>query len=358
MAALMTNLISNVTAPVNYMLMEGLLKAARANMPYFNGSLPGELMENKGAYSVRYERIENLAAATTALGEPTGNATFFNGRDAVNPTVTRVDANMAKYGNVINLTEEVDLVQVNARAMRFMDTLGENAGRSLNMLQQSAIIAGATNKRYAGGVASDSLAVTAISANDIKYIVNQLNRNDAMLVHPLGDGSVNIGTSPIRSSYFGTCHPDVEEDIRSISGFIPVEQYAGYSSIFPGEFGTLGGVRWCVSTLASVTSAAGTTSVVGFRGAGTTTNDVYSCLIYGREAIGSVGLGENHAKEIYQGGDKIPAVQLISHAPGSSGVADPLNEVGSLGWKAFHAGVVLNTSWVYELRVLSADIGA
>ena len=76
------------------------------------------------------------------------------------------------------------------------------------------------------------------------------------------------------------------------------------------------------------------------------------------EAAGSVGLGENHAKEIYQGFDRIPAVQLIQHAPGSSGVADPLNEVGSLGWKAFHAGVVLNTNWILELRVLSADIGA
>ena len=356
MAALITNLISNVTAPVNYMLMEGLLKSARANMPYFNGALQGELMENKGAYSVRYERIENLAAATTALGEPTGNATFFNGRSAVNPTVTRVDAAMAKYGNVITLTEEVDLVQVNARAMRFMDTLGENAGRSLNTLQQTALIAGATNKRYAGGVASDSLAVTAISAADIKYVVNQLNRNDAIIFNPLSDGGLNIGTAPVRDSYFGTCHPDVEEDIRSITGFQAVESYAAFTPTYPGEFGHLNGVRWCRSTLASVTSAAGTTSVAGFRGAATTTNDVYSCLIYGKEAMGSVGLGENHAKEIYQGGDRIPAVQLISHAPGSSGVADPLNEVGSLGWKAFHAGVVLNANWIYELRVLSADL--
>jgi len=356
MAALITNLVTNVTAPVNFYLMQGLLKAAKANMPYFNGSLPGELMENSGAYSVRYERIENLAASTTALGEPTGNATFFNGRDAVNPTVTRVDANMAKYGNVITLTEEVDLVQVNARAMRFMDTLGENAGRSLNILQQTAIRSGATSKRYAGGVASDAVAVTAIAAADIKYVVNQLNRNDAMLVHPLGDGSTNIGTSPIRSSYFGTCHPDVEEDIRLISGFIPVEQYAGYSSIFPGEFGAVNGVRWCVSTLADVETSAGTTSANGMRGAGTSTNDVYSCLIYGREAMGSVGLGETMTKEIYQGGDRISAVELISHAPGTSGVGDPLNEVGSLGWKAFHAGVVLNTAWIYELRVLSADI--
>ena len=356
MAALITNLITNVTAPVNFYLMQGLLKAARANMPYFNGSLPGELMENKGAYSVRYERIENLTAATTALGEPTGNATFFNGRDAVNPTVTRIDANMAKYGNVITLTEEVDLVQVNARAMRFMDTLGENAGRSLNLLQQTAIRTGATTKRYAGGVASDAVAITVITAADIRYVVNSLNREDAMRFDGLSDGSTNIGSSPIRSSYFGTCHPDVEEDLRQITGFTPVEDYASHTSIYPGEFGTLGGVRWCVSTLAQVTSAAGTTSVNAMRGAGTSTNDVYSCLIYGKEAMGSVGLGETMTKEIYQGGDTIPAVQLISHSPGSSGVADPLNEVGSLGWKAFHAGVVLNANWIVEVRVLSADI--
>ena len=356
MAALITNLVTNVTAPVNFYLMQGLLKSARANMPYFNGSLPGELMENKGAYSVRYERIENLTAAVTALGEPTGNATFFNGRDAVNPTVTRIDANMAKYGNVITLTEEVDLVQVNARAMRFMDTLGENAGRSLNLLQQTAIRTGATTKRYAGGVASDAVAITVITAADIRSVVNSLNREDAMRFDSLSDGSTKIGSSPIRSSYFGTCHPDVEEDIRQITGFTPVEDYASHTAIYAGEFGSLGGVRWCVSTLAAVTSAAGTTSVNAMRGAGTSTNDVYSCLIYGKEAMGSVGLGETMTKEIYQGGDTIPAVQLISHAPGSSGVADPLNEVGSLGWKAFHAGVVLNTNWITEVRVLSADI--
>jgi len=356
MATVITNLISNVTSPVNYMLMEGLLKTARANMPYFNGSLAGELTENNGAYSVRYERIENLAAATTALAEPTGNTTWGNGRDSVNPTVTRVDVAMAKYGNAITLTEEVDLIQVNVRAMRFMDTLGENAGRSLNMLQQTAIRTGATNKRYANGVASDAVCITSIATADIKKVVNELNRNDAIIFDPMSDGSTMIGSSPIRASYFGTCHPDVEEDIRSLTGFIAVEAYASHTATYPGEFGALGGVRWCRSSIAAVTSAAGTTSVVGFRGAGTTTNDVYSCLIYGKEAMGSVGLGENHAKEIYQGGERIPAVQLISHKPGSSGVGDMFNEVGSLAWKAFHGGSVLNANWIYELRVLAADI--
>jgi len=357
MAALITNLATNVTAPVNYQLMRGLLSAVKKNLPYFNGSLPGTLTENNGAYAVRWERIENLTAVTSALSEPTGNATFFNGRDAVNPTVTRVDAAMAKYGNAITLTEEVDLVQVNARAMRFMDTLGANAGESLNGLMQTAVLAGVSTTRLSGGVATSTAIVTAITANDIKYCVNQLNRNSAMKMFPVGIGSTNIGTAPIRASYFGICHPDNEEDIRALgTGFIPVEQYAGYTMTFPGEFGAMGGVRFSSTEIGNITSDGATTSVNGFRGSSATANDIYDVLIYGMEAIGSVGLGEEHAKEIYQMYDRVPAVQLIYHKPGTSGVADPFNEVGSLSWKAFFAGAVLNSNWVIRVRCLSASI--
>ena len=245
MAALITNLATNVTAPVNYQLMEGLLSSAKKRLPFFNGVLQGELSKNAGAYSVRWERIENLSVATTALSEPTGNATFFNGRDAVNPTITRVDAAMLKYGNAITLTEEVDLVQVNARAMRFMDTLGANAGESLNELMIDVVQAGATTTmtRFGTGVASVGAVTDDITVNDIKYVVNQLNRNSAMKMDPMGVGSKNIGSSPIREAYFGICHPDVEEDIRGLTGFTGVESYGGYTETYPGEFGTLGGVR-------------------------------------------------------------------------------------------------------------------
>jgi len=357
MAALITNLISNVTAPVNYMLMEGLLKAARRNLPYFNGSMPGQLVENKGAYAVQWERIENLTAVTTPLGEPTGNITFANGRDAVNPTVTRLNVSMAKYGNAITLTEEVDLVQVNARAARFMDTLGENAGTSLNTILQGDILSGIATTRFAGGVASAAAIATSISENDIKYIVNQLNRSSAMKMFPLGFGTSEYATAPIRSSYFGICHPDVEEDIRALgANFIPVEKYGGYTPVLVGEFGTIGGVRWCTSEIATITAGAGTTTATGLRGASDILNDVYDCIIYGEEAFGTVGLGENHAKEIYQGGDRVPAVQLIAHQPGTSGVADMFNEVGSLAWKSFYAGKVLNDTWVYGLKVAASDL--
>jgi len=352
MAALITNLATNVTAPVNFQLMEGLLSSARKRLPFFNGSLQGELSKNSGAYSVRWERIENLAVATTALSEPTGNATYFNGRDAVNPTITRIDAAMLKYGNAITLTEEVDLVQVNARALKFMDTLGANAGESLNELMITAIQSGvsAAMTRFGSGVASEALVTDDITTNDIKYVVNQLNRNSAMKMHPMANGSTAIGSSPVRESYFAVCHPDIEEDIRALSGFIGVEGYGGYTETYPGEFGALNGVRFCVSELAGmITADAGATDAT-LRSTTGTVADVYDTFIYGLEAFGSVGLGEKHAESIYKMYDRVPTVELIYHPPGTSGTADPFNEVGSLAWKSFFVGKVLNQNWLGRIR--------
>ncbi len=356
MAALISNLATDIPVPVNFELMKGLLKAARKKLPYFNGTMPGQLSENAGAYSIKWERIENLTPVTTALAEPTGNATFFNGRNAVKPTITPITATMAKYGNAIVTTEEVDLVQVNVRTMQLMDKLGTNAGESMNLVAQTQILAGITGIRYSGGVAGLVNIVTAITRNDIKYVTNQLDRQSAMKFFPAGNGSRNIGTTPVRESYFGICHPDSEQDIRDLTGFKDVITYGGYTPTFPGEFGSVEGVRFSATEIAQITADAATTSAPGFRGTSNILNDVYDIIIYGKEAIGSVGLGENHTKEILKMGDHIPTVKLIQHAPGSSGVADAYDEVGSIAWKAFLVMKVLNPNWVWRVRALSADI--
>ena len=80
MATVVTTNATYLTQPVNYVLMKGLLQAARKKLPYFNGTLPGDLIKNGGSSSVKWERINNLAATTTALGEVVGNSAFLFGR--------------------------------------------------------------------------------------------------------------------------------------------------------------------------------------------------------------------------------------------------------------------------------------
>jgi N4-gp56 family major capsid protein len=355
MAATATTLTSNVTAPVNFVLMRGLLSAARKKCVWFNGTLPGTLEKSKGSASVKWRRIENLSAATTALSEITGTAAAFLGRDLVQPSITDLTEAVAKYGNAIGITEEVDLYNVNSKSAQLMDTLGANAGESLNTLMSTVFSAGATTYRYASGAANNSAVVQSLSINDIKYCVNQLNRNSAMVYTPMGTGSQNYNTNPIRSSYYGICHHDVEEDIRDLSGFIPVEQYGGYTQTEPFEFGAAGGVRWCSTEIATISTGAGA-NTSGLVRRTTGNADVYSSFIYGKEAVGSVGLGNMHAKSAYEMYNPVkpPAVELIYHAPGTSGVFDPYNEFGTIAWKAFFAGKVLNSNWIMHLRTAAS----
>ena len=359
--ALETTSLSQVPAPVNFVLIRALLRAANKTLPYFNGTLPGELQVSGGSASVKWRRIERLATATTALSEVTGTAAFGLGRTSVTPTITDITVAVAKYGNAILHSEEVDLFNVNSRSIQLMEELGVNAGESLNELMRD-VWDGQTTDRFAnqnttdgGGVIPTTTAstVSPLSDNDVRESVRALNVNSAMKQFAQGTGSTNIGTSTVRQSYFGVCHSDVEVDVRSMSGFVPVEQYAGYTQTFVSEFGAAHGVRWSSTETAPLTSGAGTltvtSSVADLRGATNILNDMYSTFIYGREAVGVIGLGEEHVTDIYMSTDMARAVELISHPPGSSGIGDMFNEAGSLAWKAWFAGKILQTLWIQKI---------
>ena len=361
MATALTNSTSDISEEVNYQLMRGLLSAARKRLPYFNGTMPGELMGSGSTRSVMWERIENLTAVTSAINEPTGNTAWQNGRAIVVPTKSTVNATASKYGNAIQLTEEVDLLQVNVKAARLLETLGANAGESLNELMIDVYqTVTSTSVRNAAGAATITSITTALAANDVKWAVNRLNRNSGMRYTPIGTGSTNIGTSPIRDAYYGICHPDVEEDVRDITGFIGVEQYAGYTDVMPGEFGTVNGVRFFTSELAGAISAdsGGNASANSLRYTTTITAlDLYDTFIYGREAVGSISLNAEHTTDTYRMYDRVPSpIELISHAPGSAGAGDPYNEIATIAWKCWFTGAVLNGNWLARVRSGASDL--
>lgn len=350
---------SFLPSPVNFVLMKGLLSAARKKLPYFNGTLAGNLQKAGGSASVKWERINNLAANTSTLSDLSGGtASAFFGRQFVSPTLSVVTATILKKGNAIALSEEIDLFNVNTRAAKLLDTLGANAGESLNALMFTEY-SNLTTVRYstgavgggAAGTGAGSYVSASISVGDIKAGVNSINGNAGRTFTAIGMGSTNIGTQPIRSSYYGICHVDVEEDIRSLTGFIPVEQYAGYTETMPFEFGAVGGVRWASTQVSTISTGAGKASSVGLRGASTKAHDVYSSFIYGQEMMGTVGLGNMHATNSYEmyNPKTPPAVEIIHKALGSAGAADPYNEVATIAWKAFHVGKILNQAWGFKI---------
>lgn len=359
MAQAVSNFGSNIPAPINNVYMRGLLSAARKTLPFFNGTVPGTLEKAGGSATVKWRRIENLAAATTALSEVSAGSTltFGLGRTSVNPTITNVTKAVAKYGNAIILTEEVDLFNINSNTMALMETLGANAGESLNTVARTEFD-NATLIRYATAAANKSAVVAEMKATDIRWAVNKLERNSAMKQFSQATGSSNINTSTVRSSYYGICHPDVADDIRQLTGFIGVEQYGGYTETLVGEFGAMAGVRWVMSEIAPIETGAGTTSTSNiFRGNSVDTNDVYSSYVYGKEAVGTIGLGVSYSDGVSKMYEKREqAIMLIQKKPGTSGVADMFDEVGSIAWKAWHATKILNGNWIIKILTLAKEI--
>lgn len=359
MALDVSNLTSTVQAPINNVYMKGLLSAARKRLPFFNGTMPGSLERKGGSMTVKWRRIENLTATTTAISEHTENgpAVFGLGRNTVKPTVTDLTTAVAKYGQAIMITEEVDLFNISPITAALMDTLGANAGESLNALMRDVMKAG-TNVTYVGGVANKSAVATAITVNSIKNAVTALSKQSAMKFDAPAYGSQNYNSQPVRASFFGICHTDAEEDIRGLTGFVGVEQYGGYTTTYPGEIGSVAGVRFTASEIAPIETGTSTTSATNlFQGLSTGFADVYWTFVYGKEAVGSVGVGEQFNTQITEMYDpsKPQAVEIIYHRPGSSGIADLFNEVGAIAWKAWFGGRILNPNWIRSVVHLATN---
>lgn len=336
---------TQIAGPVNVIFQRQLLRNAKARCPYFVGSTPASVQSHNGSFTAKWRSFNNLAPVTTAMAELTGNLALPT-RDAVQPTVTDVTKEVAKYGNYILLNEEVDLINFNEQTMKLSEVLGINAGQSLNRLQRNELEDNAVQVYNNGSADAD--VNTVLTSASIRRTVNVLRNNIAQEFMPMTTGSQNVGTTPIRESFWGICHVDVEEDIRDMTGFRAVETYAGQTQVASGEIGAVAGVRFVASTEGSVDADAGGASAATIRGGADT--DLYSTVIMGMDAVGSLGMDSSHVKEIYQAGDNLPAVMMIKHEKGSSGVADPFNEMQTMAWKSWHGGKILRPEWIRTIR--------
>ena len=339
--------------PINVMFQQQLLRNARARAPYFAGTVKSSIQKSGGTATCKWRRIENLTPTVTALSELTATAAYMQGRDSSAASFTDVTATVSKYGQFYILNEEADVFNFNGQTAKLVETLSISAGRSLNQLQRNVGEDNATLVRV-GNVASDGLVATAITLASIKKVINTLEKNSAMTFTPMSTGSPNTGTTPVLPAYWGLTHPDVAVDIAGLTGFKSVETYAGQVDTVMGEFGTITvagqAVRFVSSEDAGRDASAGVaTGVTGLNF--TSANvDLYTTLIYGQDAIGSVGLGQEHTDGIYRAGDSQGAVELIVKGLGTGGTSDPYNEVMTLAWKAWHAGAILNPAWVRGIR--------
>jgi N4-gp56 family major capsid protein len=241
-----------------------------------------------------------------------------------------------QYGDFVTITDVVIDTHTDPVLQQATDILGEQAAVTVETLRFNVLKAG-TNVFYANSVAGRSSVVAAPTLADQRRVTTGLNRQNAKKITQVVASSADFNTKSVEASYMAVCHPDLETDIRSMTGFKPVADYGPHTTPFEGEIGSIEQVRYLTSTVISPWADAGGAKGL-MRSTSGTNADVYPILFFGRDAFGIVPLKGKSSMT--------PMVVNPKPAPG-----DPLAQRGTVGWKLWTATVILQEAFMARLEV-------
>lgn len=299
-------------------------------LPYLVYDLFGQLkpLPTSSSLVAKFRRYEALNTTTAVLVEGTPPS-------STDPTKTDITATIKTYGAYIQYTDDVQLTNPDPILTEFNDLLGEQSGQSIDLLRRDTLVTG-TGVTYANGTTRAGLTAP-ISVALLQQIHRTMKMNKASWITDVLSGSSKVGTVPIRAAYAMVVHPHVAYDVRKLTGYQSVEQYGTLTNpIHDSEIGALpsAGFRFLETTQATLLANAG--GVLGVN-QGTTASNVYLSLVFAKNAFGIVPLRGN---------------ALTSHTKvrGSAGSADPLDQIGTTGWKAKTTQVILNDNFMHRLE--------
>ena len=297
--------------------------------------MPKPMPKNKSEV-IHFRRPIPFAPATTPLQE------------GVTPTpkqmqYDRVEATLAEYGDVVMHTNKVEELATEPTATQMLSDLaqllGEQAAETTELLTWATLRAGTSVFYDLASNATRVQVATAITLDRQSAITRFLKQQRAKKFTSILEGSVKIGTKPIEASYIAVAHTDLEDDIRSMSGFVPVSEYGTMKPCCPEELGAVRDVRYVLSPLLEPFLGAG--AAVGantfLRTGGNA--DVYPVIYLAKEAYGIVPL---------MGKDAI-VPKII--AADRTDKADPLGQRGYAGWRTWYVSLILNQLWMARLEV-------
>lgn len=273
----------------------------------------------KKAFAYRYK---NILAATTPLSE-------YNGSNIKAPNkIVReeIEYGVGHYGDYITYTDELDLYDLDNIQSSFLDILGDQASLTVDTIRRDVLRAG-SNVLYAGGETT-RLGVadnkSTLTANDFKIMAVKLKNQRGKKFKKVITGTTAVGTLPIRDAYMGIVSPEVTEDLRILAGWKNVETYSDYSKAIKDEVGSIGDFRIIESF---------NNDPIADQGTSTDTN-VYLSLFFAENAYATVTLRGK--------GGIVTKVKAL----GSAGAEDPLDQYGTIGWKAITGCAILNEAWL------------
>ncbi len=383
---------SNGTAPLfQDVLNRHILKKAEIKLVHDQFGQKVQVPKGK-TKTIAWDRLSPLPKATKPLTEgitPKGSTI----------NITRITAQPIQYGNYVSYTDSFDFFKhdPSPEVLKMNELLGRNAAETLDDITKDVLSAG-TNVLYAGGVSSRAELEGGLTVTDIRKAVNQLKRNKAV---PFDDGY-----------YVAIVHPDVTFDIQSDENWKKPHEYTDSKHIYKGEIGELYGVRFVETPDAKVfrgTDLAENRAELTVQKIDAENNKIFimedlseteaqalagrsiiangfiyvvesaqagengeACVVVNSQPDSSIELdtaiypadggGKNNspvygnlfiAKDAYGVTSPKGNIENITKALGSAGSSDPLNQRGTMSWKAYHMAKILEPLYLLRYESLS-----
>jgi N4-gp56 family major capsid protein len=164
---------------------------------------------------------------------------------------------------------------------------------------------------------------TEITRADVDTVVRALLNANAYTILDNIEGEDKFGTAPVRDAYFALCSTQLTGNLDAVNGFIHKNQYPSPMNSLRSEWGSIGNLRFLVSSIGSFTAASSNAGA-----------DVYNIFVTGMEAYATVEQDGYSAQFIYR-----PAIY-----------DGPLAMNVSCGYKFAEVPRILNDLWVINLR--------
>lgn len=309
-----------------------------------------------------------------------------------------IETNFARYGEMLDYTDEVELFSEDAVQVHYREELGMLANRRVEDLIQLDLLGG-TQMMYCGTATStetcgqDTTDETGgddddsrISYTLIRKAVRKLVRNRAIKNTTIVTGSTKIDTRTINKAFYAVIGPEVKYDLEEVVkgtvtaggvaeyAYIPTYKYADATNMAEGEVGAMGDVRFVESESQLVYAGAGakapsavTAGDGGYGGdlAVTTLDtagaaaldtyqgvteyangeqrfDVFPIILPTKGSFATVGL---------KGQGKI---KFNSQAPSKIEISNPYGTQGFFSYNVWYAGIILRDERLLQIQVCAS----
>jgi N4-gp56 family major capsid protein len=261
-----------------------------------------------GGKKIEFRKFASLPKALTPLTEGVTP-------DGKKLSVSKIEAEVAQYGDYVVQSDILELTTIDNTIVEATKILGRQAGLTLDTITRNVLHSG-TNVFYCPK--DDGTAVTSRATLDAtcKLTVDVVKRVAAIFK--------KNNAPKINGSYVAIIHPYVAYDLMTDKEWLYPHQYQDTSNIYEGEIGKIAGVRFVETSEAKI-----------YEGG------VFGTLFLADGAYGTT--------EITGGG-----LETIIKQLGSAGVADPLNQRSSIGWKAIKTAEILVEPYLMRVESKSA----